>query len=209
VRLLSDPEAFRFFTPFLAETCTASQAARRISSRIDTMMYRIEKFLEAELLELVPGPTARSRKRYRAVADGFVVPFEATHFETLVELILQRETAQQRQFAEALVTAMAGEGGGWMLRFHCHDERGRRSVTVDAAPREQLDWDMMEMLAPKAPATWFTTQGLVLDEPLAKELQRDLAALWQKYDAQSLSGTRSELRVKHVLQLKLAPVKPR
>lgn len=204
--LLADPEAFRFFAPFLAQTCTAGQAAQRAGSRIDTMMYRIERYLQAGLIELVPGVTPRSRKRYRSVTDRFVVPFEATYFESLVELLLGHDASQQRLFAEALVAAVAGDGGGWMLRIHRDDAHGRRGITVDAAPSGQLDWHMTQMLAPGTPATWYTTQAIFLDAACAKELQGDLLALWQKYDARRSSGPTGEPRVKHVLQLQLAPV---
>lgn len=178
--LLADPDAFRFFAPFLAQTCTASDAARRAASRIDTMLYRIETLLEAGLIEKIPGPTPRSRKRYRSVADRFLIPFEKTQFDTLVQLFLRHDVPQQRQFAEALVGTV-GDEGGWMLRIHRDDGAGRSAVTVDAAPAGQPDWDMVQMLASGAPATWYTSQGLYMDDITAKELQHDLLALWQKY----------------------------
>lgn len=201
--LLVDADAFHYFLPFMLNTCTASQAARQAKARIDTMLYRIERFLAVGLLVEVPGVTPRSRKRYRSVAERFVVPFEATQAETLVELLMSRERPQQRQLAQALVTAIAGEGTGWMLRIHCDDSLERPSVTVDAAPQDQLDWDMAEMLAPSAPATWYTTQTLNLDESAAKELQRDLLALWRKYDTRQ---PEQNAATRHLLRLQLAPL---
>ncbi len=169
-------------------------------------MYRVERLLEAGLLTRVDVSGLRGRKRYKAVADRFVVPFDATRFETLVDLLLHHAAEHQRQFARGLVAAMAGDEGGWMLRVHRDDENDRESLTVDAAPQGQLDWQMTEMLAHDAPATWFTWQGLRLKQAHAKALQRELLSLWQRYDALSFGAETDEPYVKHMLQLHLTPI---
>ena len=205
VEMLTRPEVTRFVVPFLAQDCTAGQAARRLGVRIDTMLYRIGRMMELGLLKQVPPITGR-RRRYRTVADRFVVPFETTQFETLVEMVLRHNTAPHHQFARSLVAAIQGEQGGWMVRIHRDGKRSAERYTVDAAPMGQLDWQMSEMLSEDQPAIWYTTHDLRLERADAKALQRDLLDLWQRYRSRSLpTGTTVPYR-NHVLHLYLAPV---
>lgn len=202
--LLGTRETLKFFWPFLNRVCTAQQAAQEAGVRLDTMLYRIERFLELGLLSQVPGAHSRSRKQYRAVADRLLVPFEKTHFETLVELMLAQQEPTRRLFAQQLVHLVAGDSGGWMVRIHRDDPEGRSSRTMDAAPLNNIDWEMTEMLAPNLPATWYSLQGLPLTDSQAKALQHDLLALWKKYD--SCCGGQDQPRVKYILELSLVPV---
>ncbi len=200
--VLADPQAMEVLTPFLGRSCTVGQAAKGLGARIDTMMYRVERLLAVGLIRREEGLSPRSRKVYRAVEDRFVIPFETTRFETLVDLMVRYNAEPHQRFARALVTSMRGEQGGWMVRIH-RDDGG---WTVDAAPQGQLDWQMTAMLAQDAPATWYTGQGLHLTREQAKALQQELWTVWQRYDALSAQAAPDALTVKHLLHLYLAPV---
>ncbi len=80
--LFSDPVAVKFLEPFLGRERSASQAAAELGVAIDTLLYRVNKFLDAGLLEIVRlEPRAgRPIKIYRTIADGFYVPFALTGF---------------------------------------------------------------------------------------------------------------------------------
>jgi hypothetical protein len=82
-RLLTNPESFRYFEPFMARDCTVSQAAKEVKCKVDTMLYRVNLFLNAELLKVVKTQARRGRsvKVYRSSADTYYVPFEVTPFE--------------------------------------------------------------------------------------------------------------------------------
>jgi hypothetical protein len=82
-RLLTNPESLRFFEPFIARDCTVSQAAKEVKCKVDTMLYRVNLFLKAELLKVVKTQSRRGRsvKVYRSSADKYYVPFEITPFE--------------------------------------------------------------------------------------------------------------------------------
>jgi hypothetical protein len=84
-RLLSDPESFRYFQPFLARDCTVAQAAKESNCKVDTMLYRVRAFLKAGLLKVVRLEPRRGRpvKIYRSSADAYYVPFEMTPFENI------------------------------------------------------------------------------------------------------------------------------
>jgi hypothetical protein len=90
-RLLSDPENFRYFEPFLARDCTVSRAAKELNIKVDTMLYRVKTFLNAKLLKVVRLEPRRGRsiKHYRSSADAYYVPFEVTPFED-VEAFFRR-----------------------------------------------------------------------------------------------------------------------
>lgn len=82
-RLLTNPESFRYFEPFMARDCTVSQAAKEVKCKVDTMLYRVNLFLEAGLLNVVKTQSRRGRsiKVYRSSADTYYIPFEITPFE--------------------------------------------------------------------------------------------------------------------------------
>lgn len=204
VTMLSDPDTLRYLSPFLGRTLTVTQAGRLAGARTDTMMYRTERFLEAGLL--IEVPTDGRRRQYRAAADRFALPFEATRFESLVEVLLRHTDDARQKFARGLVASMAGEQGGWMLRIH--RDNGRDLHSVDAAPMGDFDWTMKQMLAPDSPATWLTVQALRLADRQAKELQHELLALWDRYQNLNLPEDTAESHAKFTLQLHLAPLMP-
>jgi hypothetical protein len=82
-RLLTNPESFRFFEPFMARDCTVSQAASELHCNVDTMLYRVKTFVKAGLLKVVNTQPRRGRsvKVYRSSADAYYIPFEVTPFE--------------------------------------------------------------------------------------------------------------------------------
>jgi PAS domain-containing protein len=90
-RLLTNPESFRYFEPFLARDCTVSQAAKELGSKVDTMLYRVKTLGKAGLLKVVETQSRRGRsvKIYRSSADEYYIPFEITPFED-VEAFFRR-----------------------------------------------------------------------------------------------------------------------
>jgi hypothetical protein len=91
-RLLTDPESFRYFGPFLAKDCTVYQAAKELGCNVDTMLYRVKTFVEADLLKIVETGSRRGRpiKVYRSSADAYFVPFAVTPFEDIEASIKQQ-----------------------------------------------------------------------------------------------------------------------
>jgi hypothetical protein len=82
-KLLTNPESFRYFEPFMARDCTVSQAAKELHCKVDTMLYRVKTFMKAGLLKVVNTQPRRGRsvKVYRSSADAYYIPFEITPFE--------------------------------------------------------------------------------------------------------------------------------
>jgi hypothetical protein len=97
-RLLTNPESFRFFEPFLARDCTVSQAAKELDCKVDTMLYRVKTFIKTGLLNVVKTKSRRGRsiKVYRSSADEYYIPFEITPFEDVEAFFRQARKANEQ-----------------------------------------------------------------------------------------------------------------
>jgi hypothetical protein len=97
-RLLSDPASFKYFEPFVARERSVKAAADELGCNLDTMLYRVKKFLEVGLLEVtrLEQRAGRPIRHYRSVADAFFVPFEVTPYAELEERL---ETHMQAQLS--------------------------------------------------------------------------------------------------------------
>lgn len=85
------------------------------------MLYRIGQLLDLKLLHVsrVEPRHERALKYYRAVADGFFVPFELTDAETLGTLGSSSATEMKRYLEKSLSAgqeALAHAFGGWGVR---------------------------------------------------------------------------------------------
>lgn len=92
--LLSDPATLRYFEPFLAREVSASAAAEEAGVRLDTLLYRVRRFLAAGLLLVAREQPRRGRpiKIYRSSAEAYFVPFGMTPYVDLAER-LKEETS--------------------------------------------------------------------------------------------------------------------
>ena len=86
-RLLTEPRSRDFFKPFLARERSASQAAEELGCSLNTLLYRIKTFLQADLLHVTREEqrAGRAVKYYRSVHDAYFVPFHLTPHSTLEE----------------------------------------------------------------------------------------------------------------------------
>lgn len=111
-KLLSDPTWIRFLEPFLGRTSGIAEAARRLGEPLDAVRYRVHRMERAGLLEVVDQRRRAGRpvRLYRSVADGFVVPFEATPFVDLEERMAEVLSHEVRAFSRSAAVAMRGSG---------------------------------------------------------------------------------------------------
>lgn len=191
-RLLSDDAATRFLEPFLGRERSASQAARELGVPLDTLLYRVKRFLDAGLLEVVREEPRAGRpiKIYRTVADGFYVPFGLTSFAEHEEQMRE----QLRSGEDAIVRAASR-----MLREI--GEEGRRiyrtadgDVFYQSAGDEgkRLEWGDFEGVR-EIPGPAFEAFGseMTLTDDQSKDFLVDLYRLHQRYDALAKENVRS------------------
>ncbi len=134
-RLLSDPESFRFFEPFVARESTATAAAAEVGCALDTVLYRIKTFLKAGLLQVsrLEKRAGRPVKHYRSVYDAYFVPFEVTPYAELEERLREHHRAQEAVILPATAKLLR-ESGLEGYEFYRHSESDK--VWRNSASRE-------------------------------------------------------------------------
>jgi len=197
-RLLLGARTRAQLAPFLGPGLTVGEAARHTGEKPNTVLRRVRRFVDAGLLEVAETVPRRGRpmRRYRAVADVFFVPFEASAAGDLEEALAEREAWVERLFRRAVVRARREALGTWGTRIY-RDERGR--VQVQMAVRPDADVAPIDPEGPAVLSAW--RDALELDYPDAKQLQRELIELLQRYQ-------RKRGAQRYVVHLGLAPVAP-
>ena len=124
-RLLSDPESFRFFSPFVGRELSASAAAAEVDCKLDTMLYRIKVFLAVGLLQVsrLEKRAGRPIKHYRSVHDAYFIPFEVTPYAELEERMREHHRAQEAVILPATAKLLR-ESGLEGYEFYRHSESG-------------------------------------------------------------------------------------
>ena len=144
--MLSDPRSLRYFEPFLARTVSVSQAAEEAGCELDTMYYRVRRFVAAGLLRVAElrRRAGRPMKLYRSVADEFVVPFEATPYAELEERIRE----QRREHEDLIVGTMARllRDSGWDARRLYRTDDGEVNMESAGPAQVRVDWSNLETL---------------------------------------------------------------
>lgn len=175
-RLLSDVDSFRYFEPFIARERSVSQAAGEAGCAVDTMLYRVRKFLAAGLLTVARSERRAGRpiKHYRSTADAFFIPFAATPYASLEERLTSQMEPGNRRLVRS-IAAVLRESGLEGRRIY----RGGTGVVWNESAA-----DIDTPLAPDDPnmpaAIQYGTE-LYLGFDEAKELQRRLYELFLSY----------------------------
>ncbi len=198
--LLTDPETLRQLEPFLGRACSVSEAAQRTGAKPNTMLRRVQRFVDAGLLEIVDRvPRAgRAIKRYRAPADVFFVPFESTPAESLEAALAKRDAFHESQLRRNVVRARREALGVWGTRIY-KDARDRLQVQTALGP--DANATTLDDEGPAALSAW--RDQVWLDFVDAKRLQRDLFDLLLRYQR---LGVESGGAQRYVVRVAMAPI---
>jgi len=186
-QIVSDPAAARWLVrpsslhqlaPFLGATRSVSEAAELTGERPNTVLKRVQRLQQLGLVRCVSVATRAGRpvRRYRASADVFFVPFEATGADSLESALAERDGYWERLLRRNVVRARVEAMGTWGTRIY-RDARGRLQVQTATSPdanASMLDPDM-----PAALSAW--RDHVMLDHADAKAFQRELFELVLKY----------------------------
>lgn len=187
VRVVRDPAAARFLVrpsglrrlaPFLGPARSVGEVARATGEKPNTILRRVERLRSLGLVEVAervrrPG---RPLRRYRATADVFFVPFEATGAADLEAALAERDADWERLLRRHVVRARSEAMGVWGTRIY-RDARGRLQVQTAVSP--DANASMLDDHMPAALSAW--RDQLWLDHADAKALQRELYDLVQRY----------------------------
>jgi hypothetical protein len=182
---LMHPHAQRVLAPFMAGTRSIAEAAIATGTSTQLVGYWVKRFTSLHLLQFICTRPGRGRpaKCYRATARGFFIPFETTNAQTIESLF----TDQERPWTEQLHRDLVRVGGsllGGMHRWGMCVSASGEAPCLRFAPNPQLVGDVeASLLGSDAPALWTAWAVLKLDFADAKALQRELAALLERYGA--------------------------
>ena len=96
----------RYFEPFLGRENNIASASREVGCSVETMTYRVKKFLASGFLAVTRMETRQGRaiKYYRSVADVFFLPLSIMPYADVEEML----EVQSRIWVESLVHGIAG-----------------------------------------------------------------------------------------------------
>lgn len=177
-RTLLSQTQVRYLTPFMTETLTASEAAQRCHSSLNSMFVRIERFLGQGLL-VVSGTrkgAGRNLTTYRAAAPAFYIPYDLMPFESFERLHEHLDSPLERKFRQHMIRARftIHEGYGYQVYVN---ENGQMDYHPATAPGLRLSASK-----PDAPAVinlWADDLHLNFED--AKAFQQDLLRLYHHY----------------------------
>lgn len=177
-RALVRPSGLRRLEPFLGPPRSVLEVANATGERPNTVLRRVQRLQALSLLEVADErPRAgRAVRRYRATADVFFVPFEATGAADLEGALAERDAYWESLLRRHVVRARSEAMGTWGTRIY-RDARGRVQVQTAVSPAANAS--MLDAEMPAALSAW--RDQVWLDHADAKAFQRELYALLQRY----------------------------
>lgn len=200
---LADPERRQWLVPFVGRDRTLAEVGRELDVPVNAVLYRARLLVKHGLIRVVgeqrrPG---RPMKRYAAAAEGFIVPVTLVPVPTLEGLLALNELRGQEALTRGLARAVQrlADPDKLVLRIGV-DESGMFGAGL---ARDGGGFDLAEELSREsAPALWSSWSALSLSDDEAKSLQRELVALWRRYQGGSAPTS-------YTLRLALVPDRER
>ena len=186
VRIVTDPKARRFLEPLIGQERSAGQLARELGVDPSSVLYRVKQFMGAGLVEMVRLEPRRGRavRHYRAVADGFYIPFGATPHATTETLspdaFENLQTSLNKSIAHAWTEA-AGEPLALGVHLYRHADGGLYKNITPHPDADDPNRFFETLLEPSSEAVWDTWGIRRLSRAEAKKLQRELASVFKRY----------------------------
>jgi hypothetical protein len=177
-KLVADPHKGVYLYPFIGKTRTANEVALEYNLKLSTLLYQIRRFLKLGLLFVERAETRNGSavKHYRAVANAFFVPLEATNQDSVESLLELWTMALQDIYVRSFCKTLLGHSSRWGVRI-ARQENGR--LTIMPATEAGADWSFVAPESPVLLEGWHT--DLHLDFKDAKDFQAELIALYIKY----------------------------
>ncbi len=177
-RWLLRPASLRQLEPFLGATRSVGEAAALTGELPNTVLKRTRRLVALGLLRCVAKEPRAGRplRRYRASADVFFVPFEASGADSLEAALAEREAYWERLLRHNVVRARMEALDTWGTRIY-RDGRGR--LQVQTALSADANAILLDPDMPAALSAW--RDQVMLDHADAKAFQRELFALLLRY----------------------------
>lgn len=183
VKLFLDSAALTTLEHLMLAEHSVAQLAQTLHAPLNAVHHRVRRLVAAGLVHETRAEPRHGRpiRHYRATADAYLVPYDATPLTTVEDLIGLHETGFARRFLSAVVHTgrrlVVNERDIGLRVFRDGD-----AVTVDITPRAG-EFTLDEFLHPDAPVLLLNWGELHLNRDDAKAMQRELHALHARYAA--------------------------
>jgi hypothetical protein len=191
VRALLNHKQRQAFRPFMRRSISISEAAALVGESLNTMLKRVQRWLEYGLLIETTAPAAQP-KRYTAAAESFFVPQSVIARLDLEQLLEQLDAFEANIMRRGQLEA-ALQVDDWGLRFTLDNDQ---DWNIQPARTGMQPWNYK---APDAPAILAETNVLELEFADAKALQQELMDVVRRYLNRSGDG-------RYIVRLGMAPV---
>jgi hypothetical protein len=191
VRALLNHKQRQAFRPFMRRSISISEAAALVGESLNTMLKRVQRWLEYGLLIETTAQAAQP-KRYTAAAESFFVPQSVIARLDLEQLLEQLDAFEAGIMRRGQLEA-ALQVDDWGLRFTLDNDQ---DWNIQPARTGMQPWNYK---APDAPAILAETNLLELEFADAKALQRELMDVVRRYLNRSGDG-------RYIVRLGMAPV---
>lgn len=199
--IVRDSRHWRMLANFAQKERTLTEVARQFDLKLPALTYRVNKWLDLGLLEVAREEKRRGRamKYYRAVNRRFFIPFTLTKSETLEAFLLEMMRATHEANLREVAHILHSRGEDWGLMFEC-DDTEEASFSARIVDKDKGD---ASLRGKDQPAIFETLSKLRLDFETAKELQDELEALGEKYQARQV-----ENQQEYLVKLGMTPLRP-
>jgi hypothetical protein len=182
VKLLQDDQSSKVLGQFMHQPCSVKVAADQLGLPLKTVHDRVRNLSKHGLLRVTHLEARQGRpiKYYKAIADGFFVPFHATDALSLEGFISETLAPSQKVFMKLFAKAgIALIDNPDEAGFRLYAQEG--SILSDLTPTaERFDFSR-DLLEPHAPALMLSYTPMRLNRDDAKDLQREMMALLERY----------------------------
>jgi hypothetical protein len=199
------PTTSRYFLPFLARERSAAQVARELGVDAGSVGYRVRQMIQLNLIH-----ETRSQKRagrpiryYRSVADRIFAPLSLTPISGIRDLFALARAGSTASIEASLENAWLEIARVQQWGTHLYRPAPDAAPNRDFVPENLTDspldfWDVV--LSPRTPPVWDQHAIVHLTRQEAKEVQRELSLIVDRYSHPQTEQRREP----YVLQLAFA-----
>jgi hypothetical protein len=188
---MTDLKARRYLEPFIGKERCVSDAARELDVAMSSVLYRVRRFLDLGLLTMTrqQSRAGRAIRFYRAIADGFFIPYHLTDMANIGDMSPQISEATLEVFNKNLSRtwqAASGAQSTWGITVFRNREGFVESDVVPESSAEDPSTFFRGLLEPNAPAVWDSWSIMHLKFDSAKALQHELRNILEQFQEQAV-----------------------
>ena len=193
--ILRDPKQLSFIAPFLGNACTIGEVARKLDGEPSTMYRRVQRYIELGLLELAfeKQRSGKTTKFYQTSAEAFFIPNHVVKNSAVKKI--NWYSYWERVLSSSVEYGVNEATENWGTEIF-RNEEGLLKISAARSPGKLIDF--LNKDEPALLNAFHDT--FYLDFEDAKEMQRELYTVWQKY-----MGKRGAQR--YIVRLALVPTR--